>query len=163
MNKIHKTFILTALLIIGLVFVFIFKGTIFAAVHTGGTILGGSSATSLTSSAVCSPNGGVCSATLASLVGMRMPYAATVNQLYGFQASAPASGSSCSFGLRVSPACTGAYSSTALSCTIAGNGSTKTCQNISSSVSVNAGDCVQILFTEVGTCNGYASWGFEAY
>lgn len=134
-----------------------------SAVHAGGQAIGGPSSASLTASAVCPPGGGVCSGTLTALIGMRVPYAATLNQLYAFVATAPASGSSCSLTVRKSTGCTTAYASTALACTVTGNGSTKTCQNTGSTITVAAGDCIQILYTEVGTCNGYVNWGFEMY
>ncbi len=134
-----------------------------AAVNPGGMIVGGASSASLLATSVCPPNGGTCSTTLTALVGMRVPFAVTLGQLYGFQATAPASGSSCAFALRRSAGCTAAYASTALSCTITGNGSARTCQNTTSTITAAAGDCLQVIFTESGTCSGLTNWGFEAY
>lgn len=134
-----------------------------AATKIGGMILAGASSASLNASAVCPPTGGLCSGTLTSLVGIRIPFDVTLNQLFAFQANAPASGSSCSFTVRKSAGCTTAYSATSLSCTIAGNGSARTCQNTGSSALASAGDCLQVQFTEVGTCSGFTNWGFEAF
>jgi hypothetical protein len=164
MKKLRQPLFILALVFLAFLAVFSVQKQVFSsAAHTGGNIIAGASSASLTASAVCPPTGGVCSGTLTSQIGIRMPYSATLNQLFAYQATAPASGSSCSFTVRVSPSCTGTYNSTALACTITGNGSAKTCQNTSSSSTVNAGDCVQILFTEVGTCNGFVNWGLEAY
>lgn len=131
----------------------------FGALATGSAnvVYGGASSASLTASAVCPLNGGVCSGTLTSRIGNRIPYAMTLSNLVAFQATAPASGSSCTFVVRTSAGGTGAYVSTPLSCTIAA-GST-TCVNNTSSVSVAAGDSVQIEFIENGTCSGYINWG----
>lgn len=121
-------------------------------------VFGGASSTSLTANAVCPPNGGVCSATTTSNIGMRVPQAMTLSSLYAFQSTAPAKSSSCTFIVRVSPGGTGAYSSTALSCSITST-SSRTCANTGSSVPVNAGDIIQILFVESGTCSGYVNFG----
>lgn len=130
------------------------------ATGTGNLAYGGASSASLTASAVCPLNGGVCSATLTSNVGTRIPYAMTLSNLVAFQATAPASGSSCTFVLRTSAAGTSAYQSTPLSCTI-GAGA-RTCSNPSSTVVVAAGDTVQLEFIESGTCSGYINWGVAA-
>lgn len=152
---------ISAFLLIGLVFSFVYS--VQSQTSGGRMLIGGSSSSSLTASAVCPPTGGVCNGTLTTLIGIRMPFAATLDKLYGFQGNAPSSGDSCAFTVRTSAGCTAAYSSTALSCTITGNGSLKTCQNTSASVAVAAGDCVQVQFTEIGRCSGFANWGFEAY
>ncbi len=134
-----------------------------AAVNAGGMIVAGASSASLTATAVCPANGGACNATLSSLIGIRVPFAVTLGQFYGFQATAPASGSSCAFIVRKSTACTAAYAATTVSCTITGNGSARTCQNTTSTATAAAGDCLQMYFSETGTCSGFANWGFEAY
>lgn len=123
-------------------------------------IFGGASSAALTANAVCPPNGGVCSATTTSNVGMRVPQTMTLSNLYAFQATAPATGSSCTFTVRVSPGGTGAFASTALSCSITPT-SNRTCSNTTSSVPVNAGDIIQIMFVESGTCNGYINFGLK--
>jgi hypothetical protein len=124
----------------------------------GHVAFGGSSSASLTASSVCPPNGGVCSATLTARIGLRIPFAMTLSSLYAFQATAPTSGSSCSFIVRTSAGCTTAYASTSLSCSITPS-TNLTCSNTTATVNVNAGDCVQIQFVEVGTCSGYVTFG----
>jgi len=131
-----------------------------AAQAQSAAVFGGASSTSLTASAVCPPNGGVCSATTTSNVGLRVPQAMTLSSLYAFQSTAPTSGSSCTFTVRVSPGGTGAYSSTALACSITPT-SSRTCANTGSSVPVNAGDIIQILFVESGTCSGFVNFGLK--
>ena len=127
---------------------------------TGNVVYGGTSSASLTASAVCPLNGGVCSGTLTSAIGTRIPFAMTLSNLVAFQANAPASGSSCSFVVRTSAGGTAAYQSTPLSCTIGAGGTT--CTNTSSSVQVAAGDSVQLQFIKSGTCSGYINWGVAA-
>lgn len=131
-----------------------------AAQAQSNAVFGGASSASLTANAVCPPNGGVCSATTTSSIGLRVPQPMTLSGLYAFQATAPASGSSCTFTVRVSPGGTGAYSSTALSCSITPT-SNRTCSNTTSSVPVNAGDTIQILFVESGTCSGFVNFGLK--
>jgi hypothetical protein len=133
--------------------------TAIGALATGSAnvVYGGASSASLTASSVCPLNGGVCSATLTSMVGSRMPFAMSLSNLRAFQATAVPSGSTCSFVIRTSAGGTAAYVSTPLSCTIA-TGST-TCVNTTASVSVAAGDSVQIQFVKSGTCSGYINWG----
>jgi hypothetical protein len=129
----------------------------FLATGQGNVAWGGASSTSLTTSAVCPLNGDVCSGTLTSRVGTRVPFNMTLSNLYASQATAPASGSTCVIVVRTSAGGTAAYVSTPLSCTIAA-GST-TCANTTSTVVVAAGDSVQIEFVKNGTCSGYISWG----
>jgi hypothetical protein len=133
--------------------------SVLGALATGSAnvVYGGASSASLTASSVCPLDGGVCSGTLTSRVGNRMPFAMTLSNLYAFQASAPGSGSSCTFLVRTSAGSTATYQSTPLSCTI-GAGAT-TCANTSASLNVAAGDSVQIEFIESGTCQGYVNWG----
>ena len=120
-------------------------------------VYGGASSASLTARSVCPLNGGVCSSTLTSMVGTRVPFAMTLSNLRAYQATAPGSGSTCSFVVRTSAGGTAAYVSTPLSCTVAA-GST-TCVNTTASVSVAAGDSVQLEFVKSGTCSGYITWG----
>ena len=133
--------------------------SILGALATGSAnvVYGGASSASLTASSVCPLNGGVCSGTLTSNVGNRIPFAMTLSNLVAFQASAPASGSSCTFVVRTSAGGTATYQSTPLSCTIGAGG--KTCANTTASVTVAAGDSVQVEFIESGTCQGYVNWG----
>ena len=133
--------------------------SVLGALATGSAnvVYGGASSASITASSVCPLDGGVCSGTLTSRVGNRIPFAMTLSNLVAFQATAPASGSSCTFVVRTSAGGTAAYVSTPLSCTIAAGG--LSCANTGSSVAVAAGDSVQIQFIESGTCSGYINWG----
>ncbi len=136
-----------------------------AAVAGGGSskaIISGHSSASLTADAVCSGSGyNVCNATLTTKFGTTMPYDVTIRNLYGSVQTAPAAGSTCAFTVRQSSACTGAYANTALTCTITGNGSLRTCSDTTHTVTVPAGNCLQILYDETGTCAGIISFGFE--
>ncbi len=136
-----------------------------AAVAGGGsskTMISGHSSASLTADAVCSAGYSVCNATLTTKFGMTMPYAVTIKNLYGSVQTAPAAGSTCAFIVRQSSSCTGNYANTALTCTITGNGSLTNCSNTTNTVTVPAGNCLQILYDETGTCAGIISYGFEA-
>ncbi len=125
-------------------------------------IWSGQSSASLTADAVCHGLGyNVCSTTVTSLFGMLVPINVTIKNLRGQVATAPASGSSCKFTVRKSADCSAAYSATALTCTVVGNGSLKTCSDTTNSVSIVAGECLQIHYDETGTCSGSISWGFE--
>lgn len=125
-------------------------------------ILGGSSSAAVTADAVGQPVGYVVfSTTLTTMYGTTIPYAATIANLYGIEQTAPAAGSTCAFTVRQSTSCTGAYVDTALTCSVVGNGSLKTCSDTTHTVSIPAGDCVQIFFNETGTCAGLIGWGFE--
>ena len=55
----------------------------------------------------------------------------------------------------------GALADSALTCTVVGNGSLKTCSNTASTVAVTAGNCVQLFYDETGTCAGVIAWSFE--
>ena len=129
--------------------------------HAQGKVaFGGASSAALTANAVCPPSGGVCSSTTTAAVGQRVPFAMTLSNLYAFQTTAPATASTCSFVVKVSPGGTGAYASTALSCSITPT-SNKTCANTTSAVTVNPGDSIQVSFVEVGTCSGFINFGFQ--
>lgn len=131
------------------------------AAPTGKIAWGGASSASLTANAVCSPNGNVCSSTITTATGARLPFNVTIRNLYASIATAPAAASTCAFVVRKSTSCTAAYASTTLTCSVVGNGSTRTCTDTSNTVSVSAGDCLQISYVETGTCSGVISWGFE--
>lgn len=124
----------------------------------GYAAFGGSSSASLTANSVCPLNGGVCSSTLTTKIGLRVPFGMTLRNLVATQSSAPTSNSSCSLVVRTSTACTANYVSTGLSCSITPS-SGLTCSNASAQVPVNAGDCVQIQFVEVGSCSGFVTFG----
>lgn len=125
-------------------------------------VVGGGSSTSLTASAVCNPNGySVCNTTVTTMFGMAVPYDVTVKNIYGVVQTAPSAGSSCTFTVRSSASCTGAYGATSVTCTVTGNGSTRNCSNNSDTADITAGDCIQIHYGESGTCSGIISWGFE--
>lgn len=119
---------------------------------------GGSSSASLAADAVCDPNGNVCSTTLTTLTGAIIPFAGTIRNLYAAISTAP-SGSTCIFTVRKSTNCQAAYANTTLTCTVASAG--RTCNNTTASVSVVAGECLQILFDENTVCSGFINWGFE--
>ena len=120
--------------------------------------IGGSSSASLTADAVCDPFGNVCSTTLTSLTGAVLPFAGTIKNLYARIGTNP-SGSSCIYTVRKSTDCRAAYANTALTCTITtGTGS---CSDLVNTVSVSAGECLQILFDESTVCSGFINWGFE--
>lgn len=125
-------------------------------------VVGGGSSTSLTADAVCNPFGySVCNGTQTTMFGAAVPYNSVITNLYGTVQTAPASGSSCTFTVRSSASCTGAYSATGLTCTVAGNGSNRNCSDTTNNVSITAGDCLQIHYDESGTCTGIINWGFE--
>lgn len=122
----------------------------------------GQSSASLTADAVCHAVGySVCSTTVTTLLGMVQPIAVTIKNLQAQLATAPAVSSSCKFVVRKSTDCSAAYAATALTCTVVGNGSLKTCSDTTNSVSIAAGECLQIFYDETGTCAGLITWGFE--
>lgn len=124
---------------------------------------------SLTLDSICAPTAAGysshidCSSTLTA-VGYQglMPVDANIKNLRAHMTTAPGAGSSCSFTIRKSTTgLASSFSNTSLSCTVAGNGSNKTCSDTSDTVSISAGDFIQILFDETGTCTGVNYWGFE--
>lgn len=122
-------------------------------------MIAGAASASLSADAVCDPFGNVCSGTLTTAIGARMPYAGTISNLYAYIATAP-SGHSCIYTVRKSSTCVASsYSSTALTCTVT-TGNTL-CADTSNSASVSAGDCLQILFDESTACSGTIGWGFQ--
>jgi len=124
--------------------------------------VGGGSSTSLTADAVCNPFGySVCNGTLTTMLGFTVPYNAVIRNIYGAVQTAPGAGTTCGFIVRSSSSCTGTYTATALTCTITGNGSNRNCSDNSTQASISAGDCLQILYDETGTCSGIINWGFE--
>jgi hypothetical protein len=130
-----------------------------SAVAAGSIAIGGSSSASITASAVCPGNGGTCSATMTTALGVRMPFSLTIWNLYASQTSSPASATTCAFTIRKSIGCTGAYASTGITCSL--SGTAKTCQDNTHSATVAAGDCLQLMFVETGTCSGYINWGLQ--
>lgn len=125
-------------------------------------LMGGGSSASLTASSVCNPYGySVCNGTLTTMLGAALPYNATIKNLYGTVQTAPAGGSTCTFTVRSSASCTGAYANTALTCSVVGNGSLRNCSDTANTASISAGDCLQIYYIESGTCTGIINWGFE--
>lgn len=125
-------------------------------------LMAGGSSASITASSVCNPYGySVCNGTLTTMLGAALPYNATIRNLYGTVQTAPAGGSTCTFTVRSSASCTGAYTNTALTCSVVGNGTLRNCSDTSNSVSISAGDCLQIYYIETGTCTGIINWGFE--
>lgn len=128
------------------------------------SIIGGSSSASLTADAVCDPFGNVCNGTVTNPVGAYIPYAGTMRNLYAAIQTAPANGSSCAYTVRKSTTCAASsYSNTLLTCTITGNGSARTCTDLSNEVALSASECIQVFFDETGTCSGFITWGFEFY
>lgn len=124
--------------------------------------VGGGSSTSITADAVCNPFGySVCNTTLTTKFGFAVPYNAVIKNIFGTVQTAPAAGTTCAFTVRSSASCTGAYTATALTCTVTGNGSNRNCSNNSNEVNISAGDCLQIHYDETGTCSGIINWGFE--
>lgn len=124
---------------------------------------GGSSSASITADVVCHPLGyAVCNTTVTTGFGATVPMAVTIKNLYAIMATAPASSNSCAFTVRKSTDCqASSYSATALTCTVVGNGSLKTCSDTSNTAAISAGNCLQIFFDETGTCSGIITWGFE--
>lgn len=129
---------------------------------TSKSAVGGGSSTSITADAVCNPFGySVCNTTQTTMFGFAVPYNAVIKNIFGTVQTAPAAGTTCAFTVRSSASCTGAYTATALTCTVTGNGSNRNCSNNSNEVSISAGDCLQIHYDETGTCSGIINWGFE--
>ena len=94
-------------------------------------------------------------------IGFAVPYNAVIKNIYGNLQTAPAAGTTCTFTVRSSSSCTGAYTATALTCTVTGDGSNRNCSNNTNEVNISAGDCLQIHYNETGTCSGIINWGFE--
>ena len=116
---------------------------------------------SLTADTYCHPSAGTCGASDRTL-GVEVPFAMTIKNLIAYMTTAPAAGgNTCGFTVRKATLCSGAFANTALTCTITGNGSTVTCSDATHSVSISAGDCLQIFFDETGTCTGIDTWVFE--
>ncbi|MFH0814717.1 MAG: hypothetical protein V1902_01305 [Candidatus Falkowbacteria bacterium] len=104
----------------------------------------------------------VCSATGGTAMALRVPFNGTIKNLRTYMATAPAAGSnSLVFTAQQATGCNDSWSSTALTCTIAGDGSTVTCTDTAHSVSVTAGDCLRILLDVTGSVTGSDSWSIE--
>lgn len=129
----------------------------------GGTVqwvLSGSSSTSLLADAFCHPNGSVCGATSNSFLGTEIPFNSTIKNLNTYMSVNQASGDTCNIIVRKATGCNGAFSNTVLTCSI--NNAANNCTDTNNSVSVTAGECLQVFFDEVvGTCAGFVSWSFE--
>ncbi len=132
-----------------------------AATSTSKMMWSGATA-SISNDVVCAPIGvSTCSATLTTLNGVVVPVNVTIKNLRAQISTAPANGHSCAFTIRKSTDCSAAYAATALTCTITGNGSLKTCSDTSNSVSITAGECLQYHFDEQTVCTGVTTWGFQ--
>lgn len=114
---------------------------------------------SLTATTNCNPYGGTCAAN--AIPYTRIPIAMTLQNLYARMTTAPASGSSCQFLVQVANDPCTSFSATALTCTIVGNGSLTTCSDTVNTVSITAGQCIQMRFVETTTCTGSDTWTFE--
>lgn len=115
---------------------------------------------SLTADAKCHPMEGGCIAAGDRTTGTEMPFAGTIKNLEAFVTTVP-SGGTCGFIVEKATGCGGAFSSTALSCTVAISGTT--CTNTGTSVAIASGECIRMFFDEgaSATCTGINSWSFE--
>ena len=113
---------------------------------------------SLAATTKCGPYGGTCANT--AIPYAKIPVNMTLKNLYARMTTAPAAGSTCSFDVRTaSDPCT-SFADTLLDCSVVGNGSLTTCNETVDTVAVTAGQCIQMGFTESGTCTGIDTWTF---
>src|SRR3989344_5688748 len=126
-------------------------------------VLSGRSSASLTVDSYCHPqNHSVCVTSSNATVGVRLPFAGTIRNFYAYMQTAPAAGgNTAAFTVRKAASCTDAYSNTALTCTITGDGSDRDCTDTANSASAAAGSCLQIFYDVTGTIAGLVSWSFE--
>jgi hypothetical protein len=91
-----------------------------------------------------------------------VPFAGTLKNLNAYTATALGSNNSLVFTVRTSTGCNDSWSSSALTCTVTGNGSTKSCSDTSNTVTVASGDCIQMYLDATGTgVTGNDSWSVE--
>ena len=123
----------------------------------------GRSTASLTNDLTCHPYGAVCVAVASNepSMGATIPFAGTLKNLNVYLSAAQAAGDNCDTYVRkATGGCTGTFNNTALVCSI--DDVAQTCTDSTHSVSVAAGDCIQIFYEEAaGSCAGNVSWSFE--
>ncbi|MFH0814715.1 MAG: hypothetical protein V1902_01295 [Candidatus Falkowbacteria bacterium] len=133
-----------------------------SATPSGSIIFGSRSGASMAQSCYCHPNAGICNPTSNATYGIDVPIAGTIKNLKVYMTTAPAAGgNTCAFTVNKATLCTGSFSATELTCTVTGDGSTKICADTVNTVSISAGECLQVVFTETGACTGNNSWSFE--
>jgi hypothetical protein len=140
------------------------NGTTWVSDVPSGKIVFGARATTTVASgstAYCHSNAGICSTTSNATFGIDVPIAGTIKNLKIYMVTAPSNGISCAFTLAKATLCTGSFATTALTCTIVGDGSTKTCTDTANSVSISAGECLQLQYAASGGNCGTNSWSYE--
>ena len=94
---------------------------------------------------------------------MHVLTAMNISKLNFYMSTAQSGTDSCTIVVQqATGGCTGTFSDTTLTCTVLGSGPTQACSDTTNTVSVGAGDCLQISFVEnAGTCTGFIGWSFE--
>ena len=125
-------------------------------------LVAGRSSAVLTQDIYCHPTGITCATTNNASMGVRIPFIATLRNLYVFTSASQTSTDDCRLYLRTaSGGCTGVFSNSTLTCNIT-SAQVNTCSDTTNSVTVAAGDCINIFYDEVAnTCTGNVSWSIE--
>jgi hypothetical protein len=124
-----------------------------------GTILMGARA-AFSGTTYCHPIQGTCGSS-GSTIGVEVPFAGTIKNLKVITSTAPNVGSSLTGTIRKATLCSGTFANTALTCTLTGDGSTKSCTDASNSVSISANDCLQFMSGSTGTVSTVNSFTFQ--
>ena len=124
-------------------------------------VLHGRGSASYTNDRYCNPYGAACLTSSNASLGTIVPFAGTAKGLYGQLSVAQNAGDTCTFYLRkASGGCTGTFNNTALTCSVVDTA--QACSDTTHSVSIAAGDCLQIYYDEAGgSCSALVSWSFE--
>ena len=125
-------------------------------------LIAGRSSATLTQDIYCHPTGNTCGTTNNASMGIRIPFIATLRNLYVFTSASQTSTDDCRLYLRTaSGGCTGVFSNSILTCNIT-SVQVNTCSDTTHSVRVAANDCINIFYDEVAnTCTGNVSWSIE--
>ena len=125
-------------------------------------LIAGRSSAVLTQDIYCDPTGNTCATTNNASLGARVPFIATLRNLYVFTSASQTSTDDCRLYLSTaSGGCTGVFGNSTLTCNIT-SAQVNTCSDTTNSVTVAANDCIGIFYDEVAsTCTGNVSWSIE--
>ncbi len=139
------------------------NGTTWASSAPTGKLILAARTLSLINSAFCHPSDGSCVySSPDQTLGLIIPFAITLKSLTAIMSSAPATNTTCTFTIHSSTNSCTSFTSTALTCAVVGNGSNYSCSITGQSISLIAGICLRMIFTDSSDCTGNDSWVIEA-
>jgi hypothetical protein len=132
-------------------------------IPAGRDVYAGRTGSAVTADSYCHLTNNVpCGASSVTASAVPVPFAGTIKNLRAYMQTAPAAGgNSLVFTVRTSTGCNDSWASSALTCTITGDGSTQTCTDTSNTVTLAAGDCLQMYLDATGTVSNNDSWSIE--